>query len=302
MFICDNLKLLTFSYYLKLLLAINMTLIPTIFIIKILATLLKKKQINLINLILSNQVKTSFCVLIIFFLSFILHNTLNSQNNVCYIKANTSILLEYRNKENAIAINDLNNEEENKVENMEENKGGKIADNFLKETNNTSLNHVYIVDGVFFYPNYINGNINTYSGMNCPSNPFLEGYNNQYGYNNYFYIRLAKFIEEAALNGHKITFGTDGCRNYKTQSYYYKTMQVGRAAKPGLSLHGFGLASDLEFYHANGLVCPMNRNDISCPSMGWAHNNALRFGLTFPLLNASYKEDWHIEPINKSKY
>ena len=41
---------------------------------------------------------------------------------------------------------------------------------------------------------------------------------------------------------------------------------------------------------------------IVVPSMGWAHKNAYKFGLTFPLLNASYKEDWHIEPINKSTY
>ena len=62
------------------------------------------------------------------------------------------------------------------------------------------------------------------------------------------------------------------------------------------------IASDLEFYHSDGSVCGYGRNDYNCPSMGWAHNNASNFGLTFPLLNASYREDWHIEPINKSGY
>ena len=95
---------------------------------------------------------------------------------------------------------------------------------------------------------------------------------------------------------------TQGCRTYQTQVNYYSTMTPGRAAPPGWSLHGLGIASDLEFYNSNDSPCPSGRTDKSCPSMGWAHQNASRFGLTFPLLNASYREDWHIEPINKQKY
>ena len=111
-----------------------------------------------------------------------------------------------------------------------------------------------------------------------------------------------KFIEEAWKQGYKITYSTQGCRTYDTQVYYYNTLVRGRAAYPGYSLHGFGIASDLEFYKNDGSVCPYGRNATNCPSMGWAHQNASKFGLIFPLLNASYREDWHIEPINKIKY
>ena len=138
--------------------------------------------------------------------------------------------------------------------------------------------------------------------MYCPNNPENEGFNNPYGYNNYFYTRLTRFVEEASKNGYKITINDQGCRSYSTQSYYYNTMTPGRAAKPGISFHGFGIASDLEFYYSNGSVCSGYRTDSSCPSMGWAHEHASEFGLTFPLLNASYREDWHIEPINKQRY
>ena len=140
------------------------------------------------------------------------------------------------------------------------------------------------------------------SGINCSKNPSLEGYNNPYGYNNYFYNRLTKFIEDANQNGYKIVINNQGCRSYNTQVYYYSIMTKGRAANPGLSLHGYGIASDLEFYQSNGYLCPTNRNENNCPSMNWAHKNAEKYGLTFPLLNASYKEDWHIEPMYKNKY
>ena len=109
-------------------------------------------------------------------------------------------------------------------------------------------------------------------------------------------------IEEANRNGYKITMSGEGCRTYNTQVYYYNTMERGRAITPGYSLHGFGIASDLEFYNLDGSICSGYRTDNSCPSMGWAHANAYKYGLTFPLLNASYREDWHIEPISKIKY
>ena len=172
----------------------------------------------------------------------------------------------------------------------------------LKETDYNKQNSVYIIDGVFYYPRYNSNNWYSFSGTNCPSNPSLNGYNNPYGYNNYFYTRLIAFIEEANKNGYKITINSQGCRTYSTQQYYYRTMTKGRAAYPGYSLHGWGIASDLEFYQSDGSICGWGRNATTCPSMGWAHNNAYNFGLTFPLINASYKEDWHIEPINKNTY
>lgn len=51
-------------------------------------------------------------------------------------------------------------------------------------------------------------------------------------------------------------------------------------APPGTSMHNKGLAADLTFQNPGTLQ--------------WAHANASRFGLHFPM---SW-EDWHIEPIN----
>ena len=173
---------------------------------------------------------------------------------------------------------------------------------YLTETDFTKQNNVYVNNGVFYYPKFVSGNKATYSGMNCSNNPSSNGYNNSYGYNNYFYTRLKRFVDDAKKAGHMITISSQGCRTYQTQVNYYYTMTPGRAASPGYSLHGFGIASDLEFYLPNGSVCPYGRTDSSCPSMGWAHSNASKYGLDFPLLYASYKEDWHIEPLIKSTY
>lgn len=332
MFTCNNINLLTFTYYLKLFLAICMTIIPFLLSEKIVIHFLKlkEKNIKITKKVLRKEFKSVFYILVIFILSFTLHTTLNNDNNICYMYAKSDIINEYKivysslekqnlDKETKMIrlqnvllqntkpikkTNLVNNNTSNKVMQLNNNinSSKNTNNNFLKETDNNKLNQIYVIDGVFYYPNYINGNRNTFSGTSCPSNPLNEGYNNPYGYNNYFYTRLTKFIEDAGKNGYKITLSTQGCRTYDTQVYYYNTMTPGRAAYPGKSLHGFGIASDLEFYKSDGSVCPYGRNASNCPSMGWAHQNAYKYGLTFPLLNASYKEDWHIEPINKVKY
>ena len=331
MFNCNNYDLLTFTYYLKYFLAVNMTIIPFIyfFINLIQAINQYKKRIKFTKFFLIDRLKSSFYIIIIFLLSLTMHNMLNTKDNVCYMYANTNTYSFYKDSyeklsnmdietkvktqflENVLT-NKINNsieslENDNNNDNSDNNENNVVSldnnvDNFLIETDWNQLNRVYVVNGIFYYPNYIYGNRDTYSGMYCPSNPLQEGFNNPYGYNNYFYTRLSKFIEEAANNGYKITMSDQGCRRYSTQSYYYSTMESGRAARPGLSLHGFGIASDLEFYQWDGSACTGYRTDYTCPSMGWAHQNAEKFGLTFPLLNASYREDWHIEPINKQKY
>ena len=332
MFTCNNINLLTFTYYFKYILAFNMIIVPFIYFYINLIYMIKKK-IKPNKWYFLRRKKPIFYLLILFTLSLILHNTLNNKNNVCYVNATPKVYHEYKNsymflqnqdidtelknnyletiltsKSNSTLTNLVykksniiesdtteNNEDLKETDNIQE-------DNFLHESDTNIQNGVYVMDGVFNYPNYVYSNSNTYSGINCPSNPESNGYNNPYGYNNYFYTRLTKFIEEAANNGYTITISTQGCRSYDTQTNYYYTMDSGRAAAPGHSLHGFGIASDLEFYNSDGTVCPYYRTDESCESMGWAHQNAYRFGLSFPLINASYKEDWHIEPIYKNKY
>ena len=339
MFTCNNINLLTFTYYLKCLLIFNIIILPFLYFYFNLIIIIKKKK-TLSKWYLKRRIKPIFTIILLFLLSLIIHNMLNNNSNACYLNATPTIYHQYKNsyyflknKEIDLEVknNYLNNiltkkdnssltkiiykqaniikdvEEDNKIEenNNEQNNEQNnviVEDNFLHENDTNIRNSVYIIDGVFYYPYYKYGNSNTYSGMFCSNNPENDGYNNPYGYNNYFYTRLSRFIEEANNNGYKITMSNQGCRSYSTQVYYYNTMVSGRAARPGFSLHGFGIASDLEFYNQDGSVCPYYRTDQSCPSMGWAHSNAYRFGLTFPLLNASYKEDWHIEPLNKNKY
>lgn len=332
MFNCNNINLLTFTYYLKITLAILMTIIPFILIertfIKLIKYKINYKKID--KLIIKKSSKTLFYALTSFILAFTIHTTLNNNNNKCYIYANKEIIKEYKSTykllkdeeidnsvktkylENILVVsyNNLNNKEENSSvislnneEEIEEEVEEEVKeDNFLSETDLNKQNKVYVQDGIFYIPTYVSGVYSSYSGTSCPSNPLNEGYNNQYGYNNYFYLRLTKLIEDANNNGYKITYSSQGCRSYDTQAYYYNTMVKGRAAYPGYSRHGYGIASDLEFYQNDGSVCGYGRTDSSCPSMGWAHQNAYKYGLTFPLLNASYKEDWHIEPINIVSY
>ncbi|MBR3660308.1 MAG: M15 family metallopeptidase [Bacilli bacterium] len=331
MFTCNNINLLTFTYYLKYILAINMTIVPFIYFYLNLINLIKnKKKLN--KWYIKRRIKPIFYIIILFTLSLILHNTLNTSNNICYLSATPKIYHEYKNSYNFLQNKDIDSElKNNYLNNILTNKSNNtltstvykqaniikvneeknsiveepkviVEDNFLNETDTNIQNNVYIINGTFNYPKYVYGNTNTYSGMFCPSDPLNNGYNNPYGYNNYFYTRLTRFIEEARNNGYLITISSQGCRTYDTQINYYNTMTPGRAASPGLSLHGFGIASDLEFYNQDGSICSYFRTDSSCPSMGWAHQNAEKFGLTFPLLYSNYKEDWHIEPLNKSKY
>ena len=334
MFNCNNLFLLNFTYYFKSFLALMMTIIPFIILEILFIKLIKYKQkYKVIDVYFFKRHKRIILnTLIIFSISFLLHTILNNSNNKCYMYAKPNIVNEYNNAYNTlknskvsktvkniylentlvIAYNDYlnsnkkekdnNSNNDNKVLQLNQEIKENKANNYLKETNKNKLNNVYIIDGTFYYPKYIYGNKNTYSGMTCPNDPIKEGYNNPYGYNNYFYERLTKFIDDANKNGYKITMSTQGCRTYNTQVNYYYTMERGRAAYPGYSLHGFGIASDLEFYQKDGSVCGYGRTAKNCPSMGWAHENAKNYGLVFSLLYASYKEDWHIEPINKIKY
>lgn len=328
MFNCNNLFLLNFTYYFKIILALMMTLIPLILLELFYIRYIKYKQRykKIDSYFLKRNKRILLSLFLIFSISFILHLVLNNNDNKCYQYAKRDIIKEYNatyqalkesnvseNVKNMYLENTLviayNNYQSSKVIEEKEETNDDIKEiveekpnNLLTETDENKLNHVYVVSGTFYYPRYIYGNKSTYSGMTCPSDPINQGYNNPYGYNNYFYERLTKFIEEANKNGYKITMSTQGCRTYNTQVNYYYTMEKGRAAYPGYSLHGFGIASDLEFYQNDGSVCGYGRTAKSCPSMGWAHENAKNFGLTFPLLYASYREDWHIEPINKIKY
>ena len=80
-------------------------------------------------------------------------------------------------------------------------------------------------------------------------------------------------------------------RSYAQQAEIYRDTHLkygsdahGRAARPGHSQHEHGNAADLK---------------MGPKAQAWAHRNAERFGLHFPLngRNGTRNEPWHIEPI-----
>lgn len=113
-----------------------------------------------------------------------------------------------------------------------------------------------------------------------PTNPY-EGLNGE------FSSRLHAFQQAANEAGFSITI-TSGYRSPERQQklwdaalkkYGDPEIADNWVARPGKSHHGMGIASDLGF--------------SSGAARNWAHRNAQRFGLFFPM----DWEPWHIEPI-----
>lgn len=101
------------------------------------------------------------------------------------------------------------------------------------------------------------------------------------GLNAQFSSSLNRLIADS---GGKIKIGS-GYRSYDQQAKLYNDYLRGKpgqakAAPPGKSNHNHGLAADLQY------ASPADRT--------WAHANAAKYGLRFPM---SY-EPWHIEPVN----
>lgn len=266
-----------------------------------------------------------FCIptlinLLLAFISKLGFNANNPSFAICYTEANSELIkvleeqkklkleeeAEKIRKENAL----LKAQYEAKIKKqIEENKKNNNQNsNSTYSSNLTDLNKqntVYVKNGTFYIPKFKKNNPDTYSGKGCPTDPLKQGYNNKYGYNNYFWNMLTNLIEGAKNAGYNLGFSNQGCRSYDTQyKFYYKTYknQPGRAATPGNSRHGYGIASDLTFYKNANTKCGSNRSYNNCPGMKWVHEHAADYGLKFPLLNASYKEDWHIEPMNLERY
>ncbi len=267
-----------------------------------------------------------FCIPTLINLIFNLFSKMNIGSNTdasflnCYQKVNLNLIKQLEN-EQELKLSEVEEEERKKAlvtlqENeakikalQEENtkRNQSTSSNTSTYTNNTTdmnkQNKVYIKNGTFYAPSYKASNPNTYSGKDCPSgNPLNKGYNNKYGYNNYFWNLLQNFKTAIQKAGYNISYSSQGCRSYQLQVSYYKTMEKGRAAHPGRSNHEWGIASDVTFYKNASVKCGSNRTYKNCPGMKWAHEHAKEYGLTFPLINASYKEDWHLDPLKLKKY
>lgn len=142
---------------------------------------------------------------------------------------------------------------------------------------------VYYENGVFYKPS------NNYkSGTSATKGSAL------YGYNKYFYDMLDNMIVAAKKNGYTIKPSTTdygAWRPYEKQQYFWNCYQTkscnngNPAASPGTSLHGWGIASDLDYG--------------SDAAEAWAHKNASYYGLKFTVCDSypnNCSEPWHIAP------
>lgn len=113
------------------------------------------------------------------------------------------------------------------------------------------------------------------------------------GFNPEFASKLGPFLAAAEQAGVPIQI-TSGFRPYERQKQLfaeavkqYGSEEAARkwVAPPGKSNHGRGIAADITTKYPG-------------PAQTWAHQNAARFGLEFPM---SW-EPWHIQPIGTSRY
>ena len=141
MFTCNNYNLLTFTYYLKWFLAFNMTIIPFIYFYKNFIQAIKqyKKRIKFTKYFIIDRKKSFFYVFIIFILSLIIHNTLNTDNHVCYLYANTNTYHEY--KESLEQLNHLHIETTIKNQYLENVLTNKKNEDIKKLVNNNNNNN-----------------------------------------------------------------------------------------------------------------------------------------------------------------
>jgi hypothetical protein len=105
------------------------------------------------------------------------------------------------------------------------------------------------------------------------------------GFNVFFWQRLSSFFDAAQAAGYTIDY-TDAWRSYEAQ-VICKEEKPDLCATPGKSMHGWGIAADLDFVGNKA-------------AQDWAHANAGNYNLKFTVC-ADYfggicKEPWHIEP------
>ena len=113
-----------------------------------------------------------------------------------------------------------------------------------------------------------------------------------------FAHQMAGFLYAGAQAGQTIKIFS-GYRSIQRQSELYRAAVIKYGseaaarrwvAPPGRSRHNFGLAVDLKY--GTNLDSHGNGSQSARASKMWAHTNASRFGLTFPMNH----EPWHIEP------
>lgn len=297
--ICEQPDFLSTILFIKKIIELIQMIIPIILIIMS-AIDLGKMVINPDDKsALPNVIKRMMAAVTIFFVPYIVNIVLLAagQNKFseteCWANAN---------KETISTLSSLELAEEEARKKAQQEKEKQEAEEEAKreqeendtEYDNDDLYHengidgkVEVIDGVFYKP---------YTNTSGTEGTKGSG---PYGYNKYFYERLELFLEEAKKAGHDIRMSTSeygAWRPYEYQKYFYdcyitKSCNNGNlAAVPGTSNHGWGIASDLSYYSGEYGVKEAKY---------WAHENAAKYGLSFPLcenIRGYCQEDWHIQP------
>ena len=159
--------------------------------------------------------------------------TINSNTSfaACYIEVNLDVInqlkeaekkqleeKEERERKKALAIAATYKAEQQALIEANNKKNSTTGEYTSNLTDLNKQNSVYVENGVFYAPKYRQGNESTYSGKQCTGNYESKGYNNKYGYNNYFYTMLQNLIQGAKDAGYNLKISTQGCRTYQDQS------------------------------------------------------------------------------------
>ena len=143
---------------------------------------------------------------------------------------------------------------------------------------------------------------NTGTHPNCSGSSGSRGSGIQ-GLHVVFGWRVQNFMRDAAEAGHRVRIRQSGdspaFRSLNLQRTPERMNNPGNAS-PGLSYHGWGLAVDFSF-GSPGTMCSSQeqRRLFSCNAAArWAHQNAGRYGIVFPLRGGTTSnviEPWHAE-------
>ena len=115
MFNCNSINLLTFTYYLKVILGLCMTIVPLFFIEKIVISFIKNKEkgFKINKMFLKKQLKTIYYLISIFLLAFSLYNVINKDGNKCFMYATKDVLNDYKVAYNEVTKNSLDEKTKN---------------------------------------------------------------------------------------------------------------------------------------------------------------------------------------------
>lgn len=306
--VCEQSQFLSVILFIKMVIDLIQIVIPVILIIMC-AIDIAKIVINPEEKSVPRVVKRMITAVIVFFVPAFLNILLDAAGQTaftattCWTNANTATIATLRANEEAEreaqrkadqeADEKRKKEQEAKeeYEEAEEYQEEEESDTYLKE--NGTDGKVTVIDGVFYKPS---------SGKSGAAGTKGSG---PYGYNIYFYNRLKKFVDDAKAEGHDIRMSTSeygAWRPLENQEYFWNCYQTKKcnngnlAAYPGRSNHGWGIASDLSYGSgSHGRQA----------ALYWAHDNASKYGLEFPLcqnIRGYCQENWHIEPTDlKSK-